>query len=1376
MIKNKKGFLFNPTDLLEFNESRYNSYITKQIKSKMLRKPVKKSSDIMEMVQNSGMEFEIVRVKNFIEETYTFINLLEEVKDLSDINSLDEKYFINELTKKRFKKSNKGHVSQKSSPITVLDKFLTTVNMLKVDPSEYIHIQKDLFTTIEELKEEKYKEYKNRDLKNYNNGIDLKIINFINDNQEEVLKQFTIERLKNRLINIIDDDGEKNIRSVYNKDFYDINNLSKDFTPYLKKQMKDIDFRDGDKLTDIYQELFIKTKKEMEKGTPIIIQGCLMNKEKTMMGLTDILVKIPYDNDRGYIYEVKDVKRSNTPKSKFVLQICAYSDLLEDIQGVKPRFGDILLGNNSNEKFEVEDFYSYYSDLKQKFNEFQKEKNVKASAKDKSLKYKELALNELNKEDSIESITNISNDEIVLLREHKIYTKKELIEKDLSFFTPATADRLKKQASLTNTYEVLTQFEDESGNLNNLDRLKETDIYIDVKYTETLDRDGFICFYNILHKKDGKLINKTFEAGTKRDEESAFIRFMMYMSNIIKKDEDDVTEFGNIYYFTPKIYSLLIQTASQYNKYIGLINRLYKRDKILSLREFLINSVAINIPDYSYELISEALGFNIPNLDIGFETTLVSLKHNIKSSYDFDNKDEVTDKLQSLSEAKMMFLYKLHNWLITLQEEENIKYIPFEERPDNIEFIKELEEKKLERQIAKEEQLIKDQQEEKFLQDNLKKIEEIIDPSNEKDIKKLDKAKEKLVKFKEKVKKKKEKQLEEEDIDRFVNDNIQKYRFDTKKHADLSLNEKLMTLVFQLVRFFDLEKEMKILDTQELKLGMKSQRIKSLRCLNDIVLIKKEEVSTARSEKINLTYSMKKEDTKIQEGDTVNFFLPTLVNGKVIKMDDNEITIQISKLKSEFITSKTSVSIYENNPDLSKHLTNRLKGYIVNVDIEKTYLGLPKPFYEILSKSLPDLKNHKGDLYDNEIGTEFLEIIKRRVSDLNESYLIIQGPPGTGKSYTSSQIIKQLVQDNPDIKIAISSNSHKAIDGLLISVAKELKGKIPLYKKLSSGNLSEEMLELGIENSGKAKTKREKKLQSSYITAGTVYAMMGEDPVDYLFIDEAGQVSLANLFIMSLIAKNIIIIGDQQQLEQPIQAEHAGDSGKSILEYCLDHTPIVPKDKGFFLPISRRMRKDLCKVVSKYFYQNQLYSIEEAGEVNPKLLGPDENLINVELNVQGEICTKNKGVQFIPVNHQNNPQYSLEEVEKVSEIVDNLLTKTLTIKGETRKIIKDDIIIVSPYNLHVSKLKAKLGEDFKVGSVDLFQGQEAPIVIYSLGASEVSSRGIAFILNTNRFNVALSRGKALALVVGSEELLSVSTESIEELRLLNMFTEITKMK
>jgi uncharacterized protein len=105
-----------------------------------------------------------------------------------------------------------------------------------------------------------------------------------------------------------------------------------------------------------------------------------------------------------------------------------------------------------------------------------------------------------------------------------------------------------------------------------------------------------------------------------------------------------------------------------------------------------------------------------------------------------------------------------------------------------------------------------------------------------------------------------------------------------------------------------------------------------------------------------------------------------------------------------------------------------------------------------------------------------------------------------------------------------------------------------------------------------------------------------------------------------------------------------------------------------------------------------------------------------------------------------------------------------------------DILLVAPFNEQVRRLQSLLGPDARVGSVDKFQGQEAPVVIVSMCASTLAEapRGAGFLLSPNRLNVAVSRAQALAIVVGSPVLVEVRCRSVEEMRLVNLLCHLVQ--
>lgn len=257
--------------------------------------------------------------------------------------------------------------------------------------------------------------------------------------------------------------------------------------------------------------------------------------------------------------------------------------------------------------------------------------------------------------------------------------------------------------------------------------------------------------------------------------------------------------------------------------------------------------------------------------------------------------------------------------------------------------------------------------------------------------------------------------------------------------------------------------------------------------------------------------------------------------------------------------------------------------------------------------------------------------------------------------------------------------------------------------------------------------------------------------------------------------KNIVLLGDQMQLEQPIQGTHPGDAGLSSLQYALkDLTaskpdfpifhPVIPKDYGLFLGESRRMHPSVCRFVSEIVYEGRLESHPDC--VNQK--------IDISTN-ETDLIRKENGVVFVSVEHNGNIQQSDEEVEKVKAIYEEMLGLQFTASdGTKRPLGLQDFLFISPYNAQVRALQAALPEGARVGSVDKFQGQEAPICILSLCSSygEYGSRGLAFILDRNRINVAISRAQCLAVVVADPRIASASAGSIDEMMLLNIFCKI----
>jgi uncharacterized protein len=248
--------------------------------------------------------------------------------------------------------------------------------------------------------------------------------------------------------------------------------------------------------------------------------------------------------------------------------------------------------------------------------------------------------------------------------------------------------------------------------------------------------------------------------------------------------------------------------------------------------------------------------------------------------------------------------------------------------------------------------------------------------------------------------------------------------------------------------------------------------------------------------------------------------------------------------------------------------------------------------------------------------------------------------------------------------------------------------------------------------------------------------------------------SLSQVLAASRAAQNLIMLGDPQQLEQPQKGSHPEGSDIAALSYLLEGHPTMPEGKGLFLGVTRRLHPAICRFTSEIFYEGRLTSLP----------GLERQVISGDTPFDGA------GLFYMPVEHRGNQNKSPEEIDVIVSIVEKLLAKGkwTNEERETRSLQKEDILIVAPFNAQVSALREKL-PGIEIGTVDKFQGQEAPVVIYSMTCStpEDAPRGMGFLYSPNRLNVATSRAKSICILVASPRLMEPHCRTIDQMRWAN---------
>jgi uncharacterized protein len=481
--------------------------------------------------------------------------------------------------------------------------------------------------------------------------------------------------------------------------------------------------------------------------------------------------------------------------------------------------------------------------------------------------------------------------------------------------------------------------------------------------------------------------------------------------------------------------------------------------------------------------------------------------------------------------------------------------------------------------------------------------------------------------------------------------------------------------------------------------------------------------------------------------------------GEVIDVDRVHLTIDVKKgrMQADVDPASAFAHMYVDTSVLEEAIC-RFGEDVADSGELSSAKGQPDPVAGHLLLSAPP--RTASGAFAAAPGEGAVERAVRLVRDLDATVLAIQGPPGSGKTFSGAQMICALIEEGK--KVGITATGHKVIQNLLEAVGETAQAEgigARLAHKTDEAGDAGAAVPIAVLRTNDA-ARAALSAGDANVLGGTAWLWARPEfagAVDVLFVDEAGQMSLSNVLAVSAAAESIVLLGDPQQLDQPRKGSHPEGVNASALEHILGGHQTIPSDRGIFLPVTWRLAPSICLFTSELFYESRLTS--KPGLEHQRVVGAGD--------------LDGSGLRILEVDHNGNRNSSVEEIDVVADLITRLTAagvRWVDEKGEARQIRGEDVLVVAPYNAQVSRLAERLEHSgARVGTVDKFQGQQAPVVIYSMATSrpEDAPRGMEFLYSLNRLNVATSRARCLAILVVSPRLLEPNCRTPRQMKLAN---------
>jgi uncharacterized protein len=1086
----------------------------------------------------------------------------------------------------------------------------------------------------------------------------------------------------------------------------------------------------------------IETLQYMQAGYPFIYQAYLSR--DSFAGSADFLVKLEGKSSLGdYHYEAWDTKLSQTTRPYFLIQLCCYSWMLESIQGIIPTEAAIVLGDLAEDRFRIARYYSFFDRLKRDFLNAQYAFTADFVCMPDPAYYSDhgawasFARDWIERTDSLAQIAGIRKSHIRKLRAAGVETMTDFAGNDIEpvkGIPNATLTKLKAQAEIQHAsrgqekplFKILLN--DNGKGLSALPPASAFDVFFDIEGHPLYDGGLEYLWgssYRCPDAPQGKLYAfKDWWAHTPEQEKTAFEGFIDWVYDRWKRDNT-----LHVYHYANYEVAAMRKLSTRYETRIKEVAEMLANGVFVDLYKIVLNGVLIGEPRYSIK--------NVEHLFRSKRTTQVANGGDSVIAYELWREQGGVDRWSDNANGYQSWLadpiaFDWAQW----PELKDIRDYNIDDCESTLELVDWLREQQSIAGIA------------------YAPKSDAATPDQEKT----------------------DRQIQAADKKQALRD-WQQRLFERVDASESFKNDSIAQLVMDLLGFHNRERKPKIWAYFERLEKPDEELFDDDTCVHNLAIY--DQVHTEDGVLFRGKFDIKQPVRKDKFG--AASIRGTDLRVKNVKFSESETDAviefladpsQLAELEAEKITLFADEP-YINTETLETRLCevaeamfdDSLPGAI------KGILNRDKPLFQTESEACNDSDQHlpitRSRFNEDD---EYLAAIISAVESMDNSTMCIQGPPGAGKTFTAKHIITSLVRKGN--RVGVMSNSHAAILNLLDALHEPTEhariakiGGFGSNQDTFKEKYNPDEFQNYVYRPSMSFTKRDP-YHSFAVVGATAYAFASntafEAPLDYLFVDEASQVALANLVAVAGCAKNIVLMGDQMQLEQPIQGSHPGSSGLSALDYMLGGHGVIPDDMGIFLERTYRMHPAVCLPLSEVVYEGKLKAAKNNDRQHVSV--PDSKLIK-----------QSHGVMVINVEHDGNRQSSEEEVDVIQRIIDDLKTGRCTAKnGEARSIGDGDILVVAPYNMQVNLLKDRLGDQIAIGTIDKFQGQEAPVVIISMAVSDVeeSSRGLDFLFDINRLNVAVSRAQALAIIVANPDLERCRVSSLQQMEKASFYSRL----